>query len=57
MATRLLLDNLGNVVNRILLYSKDTYDPSPLILAPKNVDGEIGGTYINGVYTPPEPGA
>lgn len=29
------------------------FDPTPLIIAPENIDGEIGGTFINGVYTPP----
>ena len=55
---RLLLDNEGNVINRILLEPDAIYDPSPLIVGPEEVDGEIGGTYINGVYTPPpEPDA
>lgn len=50
---RLLLDNEGNIVNRIMLEPDVEYDPSPLIVAPEGVDGEMGGTYINGVYTPP----
>ena len=50
---RLLLDNEGNVINRILLEPDAAYDPSPFIMAPEEVDGEIGGTYIGGVYTPP----
>ena len=51
---RLLLDSEGNIVNRIMLEPNAVYDPSPLIVAPDGVDGDIGGTYINGVYTPPE---
>ena len=50
---RLLIDVDGNIVNRILLESDAVYDPSPLIIAPEGVDGNIGGTYIGGVYTPP----
>ena len=50
---RLLLDSAGNIVNRILLEPDAVYDPSPFIVAPEDVDGEIGGTFINGVYTPP----
>ena len=50
---RLLLDSEGNIVNRILLEPDAEYDPAPLIVAPVDVDGAIGGTYINGVYTPP----
>ena len=51
---RLLIDVDGNIVNRIMLEPDAEYDPSPLIVLPEGVDGEIGGTYINGVYTPPE---
>ena len=50
---RLLLDSDGLVVNRILLEPDVVYDPSPYILAPEGIDGEIGGTYLNGVYSPP----
>ena len=53
--TRLVIDSEGNIVNRILLDSSLT-DWSPgegLTLVPANIDGDIGGTYINGVYTPP----
>ena len=58
MAIRLLLDEQGNIVNRIMLEPDVVYDPSPLIVAPEGVDGDIGGTYIDGVYTPPlEPDA
>ena len=52
MAIRLLLDSDGLVVNRILLEPGVEYNPSPLVLAPEGVDGEIGGIYINGVYSP-----
>ena len=56
MAVRLLIDHEGNVVNRILLEFDAVYDSTPYALAPAGVDGKIGGTYINGVYTaPPEP--
>ena len=50
---RLLLDEEGNIVNRIVYDTEAMYDPSPLILTPEGVDGDIGGTYIDGVYTPP----
>ena len=50
---RLLLDSDGNIVNRIMLEPDAEYDPSPLIVAPEEIDGQIGGTYINDVYTPP----
>ena len=53
MAVRLLLDDAGTIVNRILLEPDALYNPTPYILAPDEVDGEIGGTYIDGVYTPP----
>ena len=49
----LLLDSDGLIVNRIMLEPDAEYDPLPLILAPEGVDGEMGGTYIDGVYTPP----
>ena len=53
MAIRLLLDSEGLIVNRILLEPDAIYDPSPLIIAPEEIDGDIGGTYIDGIYTPP----
>ena len=50
---RLVLDDAGNIVNRIMLEPFAAYDPAPFVVAPEGVDGEIGGTYLNGVYTPP----
>ena len=50
---RLLLDVDGRIVNRIMLEPDADYDPSPFIVAPEEAEGEIGGTYIEGAYTPP----
>ena len=50
---RLLVDADGLIVNRIMIEPDAVFDPSPLIVAPDGVDGYIGGTYIDGVYTPP----
>ena len=52
--TRLVLDADGNIINRIVFDTEGTYPATNL--APSGVDGAIGGTYIDGVYTaPPEP--
>ena len=51
---RLVVDASGNIVNRILLAPGALYDPSPYTLAPTSIDGEVGGRYIDGAYTPPE---
>ena len=58
-AVHVITNSDGLVVNRIVVDDTTPTDwhPGPgLTLQPAGVDGAIGGTYINGVYTaPPEP--
>ena len=52
----LVTDAEGLIVNRIVLDENTprNWTPGPgLTLLPHSVQGAIGGTYIDGVYTPP----
>ena len=52
----LVIDGDGNVVNRIVTNegTPDDWVPGPgLTLLDRSIEGDIGGTYIDGVYTPP----
>ena len=54
MPIGILVDKSGTIKNRIEFDPEVTYNPLhgyTLV----DFDGEIGGTYIDGVYTPPLP--
>ena len=56
MNNRTVTNTDGLIVNRIVVdeTTPDDWHPGPgLTLRPPDVDGAIGGTYINGLYTPP----
>ena len=56
MATRIITNADGLIVNRIVIDETTLHDWHPgfgLTLQSAGVDGAIGGTYVNGVYTPP----
>ena len=55
---QLVINDDGLVVNRIVTdeTTPNDFNPGPgLTMLPHTVEGVIGGTYKNGVYTPPEP--
>ena len=56
MTKRLVLDGDGNIMNAIVIEPAEVDEwcaATGCLLAPVGVNGEIGGTYSNGVYTPP----
>ena len=58
MGRRLVIDSDGKVDNTIVIEPEAVDEwcrGTGCILAPAGVDGEIGGTYSDGVYTAPAP--
>ena len=55
--TCLIVNESGLIVNRIVyddeLTPPDWHPGEGLTMLDKSIDGAIGGSYINGVYTPP----
>lgn len=52
----IVTDNSGLIVNRIVKDENTPSDWSPgtgLTVWPETIEGAIGGSYIDGVYTPP----
>ena len=54
MATGILVDESGTIKNRIVFDPDVSYKPRHGYTLVE-FDGGIGGTYIDGVYTPPPP--
>jgi hypothetical protein len=56
MATYAVVDEIGNVVNRIVLDDIETWTPEEghSIVEEKESTFEIGGTIEDGQYTPPK---
>lgn len=51
----ILTDETGLITNRIVLDDgADWTFPPGMAVTPETTPTDIGGTYINGVYTPPQ---
>lgn len=55
MSKYIIVDESGNIVNRIVWDGEPSWEPQAgqSVIEDQNNEYDIGGTYIEGVYTPP----